>query len=239
MFALAVGDVRQRRAAARPRPRGQEAALLRRRRPARWASPRSSSRSSPPASPAPEIDPEALDLYLAYGYVPAPWTIFRGATQAPGRPPRRLRRAGVRDRALLGRRPPTRRRTPSPGADERADARSSSTCSPPPCATAWRATSRWAPSSPAGSTRATIVSLMSEAMAGRSAPTRSASPTAPRTSGRTPPRWRAPSAPTTWRPRSGPTSPTCCRGSPGTSTSRSPIRRRCPPGTSRGRPGGG
>ena len=27
----------------------------------------------------PEIDPEALDLYLAYGYVPAPWTIFRGA----------------------------------------------------------------------------------------------------------------------------------------------------------------
>jgi asparagine synthase (glutamine-hydrolysing) len=31
----------------------------------------------------PEIDPEALDLYLAYGYVPAPWTIFRGATKLP------------------------------------------------------------------------------------------------------------------------------------------------------------
>src|SRR3954452_8916489 len=31
----------------------------------------------------PEIDPEALDLYLAYGYVPAPWTIFRGAAKLP------------------------------------------------------------------------------------------------------------------------------------------------------------
>ena len=31
----------------------------------------------------PEVDPEALDLYLAYGYVPAPWTIFRGATKLP------------------------------------------------------------------------------------------------------------------------------------------------------------
>jgi asparagine synthase (glutamine-hydrolysing) len=32
---------------------------------------------------APEIDPEALDLYLAYGYVPGPWTIFRGARKLP------------------------------------------------------------------------------------------------------------------------------------------------------------
>jgi asparagine synthase (glutamine-hydrolysing) len=32
---------------------------------------------------APEVDPEALDLYLAYGYVPAPWTIFRGAAKLP------------------------------------------------------------------------------------------------------------------------------------------------------------
>ncbi|MFL6193316.1 MAG: asparagine synthase (glutamine-hydrolyzing) [Thermoanaerobaculia bacterium] len=31
----------------------------------------------------PEVDPEALDLYLAYGYVPAPWTIFRGAAKLP------------------------------------------------------------------------------------------------------------------------------------------------------------
>jgi asparagine synthase (glutamine-hydrolysing) len=31
----------------------------------------------------PEVDPEALDLYLAYGYVPAPWTIFRGARKLP------------------------------------------------------------------------------------------------------------------------------------------------------------
>jgi asparagine synthase (glutamine-hydrolysing) len=31
----------------------------------------------------PEIDPEALDLYLAYGYVPTPWTIFRGAAKLP------------------------------------------------------------------------------------------------------------------------------------------------------------
>jgi asparagine synthase (glutamine-hydrolysing) len=32
---------------------------------------------------APEIDPEALDLYLAWGYVPTPWTIFRGARKLP------------------------------------------------------------------------------------------------------------------------------------------------------------
>ncbi|MBW8877655.1 MAG: asparagine synthase (glutamine-hydrolyzing) [Acidobacteria bacterium] len=31
----------------------------------------------------PEVDPEALDLYLAYGYVPSPWTIFRGAAKLP------------------------------------------------------------------------------------------------------------------------------------------------------------
>ncbi|HEV2852864.1 MAG TPA: asparagine synthase (glutamine-hydrolyzing) [Thermoanaerobaculia bacterium] len=31
----------------------------------------------------PEINPEALDLYLSYGYVPAPWTIFRGAAKLP------------------------------------------------------------------------------------------------------------------------------------------------------------
>lgn len=30
-----------------------------------------------------DLDPEALDLYLAYGYVPAPWSIFRGATKLP------------------------------------------------------------------------------------------------------------------------------------------------------------
>ena len=31
----------------------------------------------------PEIDPEALDLYLSFGYVPTPWTIFRGARKLP------------------------------------------------------------------------------------------------------------------------------------------------------------
>jgi len=31
----------------------------------------------------PEVDPEALDLYLAWGYVPTPWTIFRGARKLP------------------------------------------------------------------------------------------------------------------------------------------------------------
>jgi asparagine synthase (glutamine-hydrolysing) len=32
---------------------------------------------------APEIDQEALDLYLAWGYVPTPWTIFKGARKLP------------------------------------------------------------------------------------------------------------------------------------------------------------
>jgi asparagine synthase (glutamine-hydrolysing) len=31
----------------------------------------------------PEVDPEALDLYLTLGYVPTPWTIFRGARKLP------------------------------------------------------------------------------------------------------------------------------------------------------------
>ncbi|HEX7181195.1 MAG TPA: asparagine synthase (glutamine-hydrolyzing) [Thermoanaerobaculia bacterium] len=31
----------------------------------------------------PEIDPEALDLYLSFGYVPTPWTIFCGASKLP------------------------------------------------------------------------------------------------------------------------------------------------------------
>ncbi|MDR7446065.1 MAG: asparagine synthase (glutamine-hydrolyzing) [Armatimonadota bacterium] len=32
-----------------------------------------------------EVDPEAVDLYLTYGYVPAPWTPFRGVRKlAPG-----------------------------------------------------------------------------------------------------------------------------------------------------------
>ncbi|HVR97268.1 MAG TPA: asparagine synthase (glutamine-hydrolyzing) [Thermoanaerobaculia bacterium] len=31
----------------------------------------------------PAVDPEALDLYLTLGYVPTPWTIFRGARKLP------------------------------------------------------------------------------------------------------------------------------------------------------------
>jgi len=44
----------------------------------------------------PEIDAEALDLYLAYGYVPAPWTIFRGAAKLPAGHHAVVDRAGVR-----------------------------------------------------------------------------------------------------------------------------------------------
>ncbi|HKB07694.1 MAG TPA: asparagine synthase (glutamine-hydrolyzing) [Candidatus Polarisedimenticolia bacterium] len=30
-----------------------------------------------------EIDPEALELYLTFGFIPAPWTIYRGARKLP------------------------------------------------------------------------------------------------------------------------------------------------------------
>jgi asparagine synthase (glutamine-hydrolysing) len=45
---------------------------------------------------APEIDPEALDLYLAFGYVPTPWTAFRGATKLPAGHLAVCDRSGVR-----------------------------------------------------------------------------------------------------------------------------------------------
>src|SRR3954470_23982759 len=60
----------------------------------------------------PEIDPEAVDLSLAYGYGPGPGALFRGAAavghlprrrHASRRPSRAGRRAGRARRALLGR----------------------------------------------------------------------------------------------------------------------------------------
>ncbi len=32
---------------------------------------------------SPEIDPSSVDCFLAYGYIPAPWTIWRGVSKLP------------------------------------------------------------------------------------------------------------------------------------------------------------
>ena len=50
----------------------------------------------------PQVDAGALRDFLFHGYVPAPKTIFRGISQAPGRPHADLGERARRDRALLG-----------------------------------------------------------------------------------------------------------------------------------------
>ncbi len=82
MFALAVADFRRRKLLlARDRVGKKPLFLADDGRRLGFASELKSLLAAGLAGP--EIDPEALDLYLAYGYVPAPWTIFRGATKLP------------------------------------------------------------------------------------------------------------------------------------------------------------
>ena len=82
MFALAVADSRERRMLlARDRVGKKPLYLADDGRRLGFASELKSLRNA--GLVGSEIDPEALDLYLAYGYVPTPWTIFRGATKLP------------------------------------------------------------------------------------------------------------------------------------------------------------
>lgn len=82
MFALAVADVRQRRLLlARDRAGKKPLYYSDRGGTLAFASELKSLLAAGFA--APEIDPEALDLYLAWGYVPTPWTIFRDARKLP------------------------------------------------------------------------------------------------------------------------------------------------------------
>jgi asparagine synthase (glutamine-hydrolysing) len=82
MFALAVADFRERRLLlARDRIGKKPLYLADDGRRLAFASELKSLRNAGLAGP--EVDPEALDLYLSYGYVPAPWTIFRGARKLP------------------------------------------------------------------------------------------------------------------------------------------------------------
>ena len=76
-------DVRVRRlgrapaaAAARPRPGREEAPLLRRGRRLAQLRLGAAGPDGGPGGPA-EIDPSSIDCYLAYGYIPAPWSIWR------------------------------------------------------------------------------------------------------------------------------------------------------------------
>src|SRR5436305_11189568 len=82
MFALAVADFRQRRLLlARDRVGKKPLFLADDGRRIGFASELKSLLAGGLVEP--EVDPEALDLYLAYGYVPAPWTVFRGAAKLP------------------------------------------------------------------------------------------------------------------------------------------------------------
>jgi asparagine synthase (glutamine-hydrolysing) len=82
MFALAVTDVRRRRLVlARDRVGKKPLFLADDGRRLAFASELKSLLAAGLIEP--EIDPEALDLYLAFGYVPAPWTIFKGARKLP------------------------------------------------------------------------------------------------------------------------------------------------------------
>ncbi|HYO14548.1 MAG TPA: asparagine synthase (glutamine-hydrolyzing) [Thermoanaerobaculia bacterium] len=82
MFALAVTDVRRRRLTlARDRVGKKPLFLADDGRRLAFASELKSLLAAGLIEP--EIDPEALDLYLAFGYVPAPWTIFKGARKLP------------------------------------------------------------------------------------------------------------------------------------------------------------
>ena len=82
MFALAVADSRERKMLiARDRVGKKPLYLADDGRRLAFASELKSLRNA--GLVGSEIDPEALDLYLAYGYVPTPWTIFRGASKLP------------------------------------------------------------------------------------------------------------------------------------------------------------
>jgi asparagine synthase (glutamine-hydrolysing) len=82
MFALALSDVRHRRLLlARDRVGKKPLFLADDGRRLAFASELKSFLAAGLIEP--EIDPEALDLYLAFGYVPAPWTIFKGARKLP------------------------------------------------------------------------------------------------------------------------------------------------------------
>jgi asparagine synthase (glutamine-hydrolysing) len=82
MFALAVADFRQRRLLlARDRVGKKPLFLVDDGRRIGFASELKSLLAAGLIEP--QVDPDALDLYLAYGYVPAPWTIFRGAAKLP------------------------------------------------------------------------------------------------------------------------------------------------------------
>ena len=88
------------------------------------------------------VDREALELFLQYQYVPAPWSILKGVAKLPpaSRPDLGRRRAG--DRALLDARVRARRPAAAATRTPRKACRSSARRSASACA----ATSRWASS---------------------------------------------------------------------------------------------
>ncbi|MES1245324.1 MAG: asparagine synthase (glutamine-hydrolyzing) [Acidobacteriota bacterium] len=95
MFALAVADFRQRKLLlARDRVGKKPLYLADDGRRLGFASELKSLANAGLAGP--EIDPEALDLYLSFGYVPTPWTIFRGARKLPAGHLAMVTEAGLR-----------------------------------------------------------------------------------------------------------------------------------------------
>ena len=102
MFAFALWDHAPPAAAARARPGRQEAAVLRASATARSASPPRWGRCCEDAEIPRELDHEALDAYLAYGYVPAPLTRAARRAQAAAGAHARLRGRRSERRSATG-----------------------------------------------------------------------------------------------------------------------------------------
>ena len=77
MFAIALWDERRQRLILGARPARDQAAVLRACTTAACCSARRSRRSCGPACSDPQLDRQALDRYLTFGYIPAPLTIYR------------------------------------------------------------------------------------------------------------------------------------------------------------------
>ena len=100
MFAFAVWDEEAEAPAARPRSGRQEAPLLP--EDDGWLSFASELRALMVDAEIPrEIDPSSIDCYLAYGYVPAPWSIWQGGHKLQPAHTLVWEDGRTRDRALL------------------------------------------------------------------------------------------------------------------------------------------
>ncbi len=97
-----IWDARAPATGAGPRPPGPEAAVLPRTSPAAAVRQRAEEPAGSARTCRGEIDPQALDEYLTYQYVPHPQTIFEGFAKLPPAPLRRLSRTAASRSSATG-----------------------------------------------------------------------------------------------------------------------------------------